>query len=1116
MTTSLTGYAISPQQRRLWTLAREGRRLLVQRAAWLDADAADAAGAAEDPEALRRAVLRAFGAHEAVRTALVRPPGSRLPLQVVGDEPAVAWRVAERGGASAAPAAEAAEVALDALCAEELLGDFDPEAGPAVRVALLPAGVGGPGRPGRPALVVTASALVVDGRSLEVLLEDLAGHLADPTGALAEVAVQHAQFSEWQNEVAGEAGPADEEDGALEDGVGRAALPFLRPTEGRRGDRPVLVRHLLAPATSRRLRAAAGGDPEELASLLLAVWAVLLRSLTRSDRLEIGASVAVRPVEDLARVVGPLAKVVPVALGLRGDFRLSEVRDRSRAALAEAAGRQEASFRPPLRPGEGSGAPRPAFVFGADLGHSGPGGLAASGIALARTYDWTEPCDLGLRAGLRGEAVELVHYGCAEGVAPDDLERLARRFGALLEAACEAPEATVEELERHLGPGEEEELLGFAGRPAPDAPPVSFLDSFRAAVARGPSVAAVVAEDGSLDYEALDARSDAVARALAEAGAGPETLVGLWADRSTAAIAGLLGILKAGGAFVPLDPALPANRLARLADELDLELLVGDGDLPEPLVHGGSRERRVVSPASGPEAVAPPRADAPPRAGSEEQTAYLLFTSGSTGRPKGVVVARRHLASYVREVVERLGLEPGERFASVSTLAADLGNTMVFPALATGGTLVLFSAEEIGDPRAFARAVAEHRVDNLKIVPTHLAALLQEGEAAAILPGKRLVLGGERAEAALVDRVLEAAPCAVYNHYGPTETTVGVAVADAGRWRAEPRSATVPLGRPLPESRLHVVDAALRPLPVWTAGEIAVGGAHVTRGYHGRPAATARAFVPDPFSGVRGARLYRTGDLGRLLGDGSVEFLGRRDRQLKIRGFRVETGEIEATLRRHVGVSAAVVVPREAREGEPGGLRLVAYVVPRGDGEGAGEPRDRDQGRGRSLQDFVHAELPAYMVPQVIQEVGALPLGPNGKVDLAALPDPEAPGRAARRPYEAPRDAVEELVVELWRDLLGTERIGVRDDFFELGGHSLLAMQLLSRLRRTFAVEVPLAAVFDRTSVGELAAALGEHEPSPGHLEKVARVHLKVRSMSGDEVAAELSARAGAREGAGG
>jgi acyl carrier protein len=266
--------------------------------------------------------------------------------------------------------------------------------------------------------------------------------------------------------------------------------------------------------------------------------------------------------------------------------------------------------------------------------------------------------------------------------------------------------------------------------------------------------------------------------------------------------------------------------------------------------------------------------------------------------------------------------------------------------------------------------------------------------------------------------------------------------------------------------------------------------------------------VPDPFSGEEGARLYRTGDLGRFLGDGAVGFLGRRDRQLKIRGFRVETGEIEATLCRHPAVSAAVVVPHAPREGEPGGLRLVAYVVGRGD--------DPAEGRQRGLQDFLHGELPAYMVPHVIQEVDSLPRGPNGKVDLGALPDPEAPGKASRRPYEAPRDAVEELVVELWRDLLGTERIGVRDDFFELGGHSLLAMQLLSRLRRTFAAELPLAAVFDRTTVGDLADALKEHEPSPGHLDKVARVHLKVRSMSGDEVDSELRARAGVQEGVGG
>lgn len=1043
MQNELTGFQISPQQRRGWALLQDGCRLVVQRASWLDA--------APDAETLRAAVLAVFGAHDVMRTTIRRPPGIKVPLQVVTDEPTIAWRVAEGP--------------LDAVCAAEIEAGVDPEEGPGVRVACLPDGE-------RKALVVTASPLLADGRSLELLLEALADHLAAPGAAVPEVAVQHVHFSEWQNEVAEEVGSTGPE-GTGPDAE-RPVLPFLRPIADRTGGRPRTHRDRLPAELAAGLRDAAG--PEGVDAVLLAAWAVLLRSLTGVDRLEIARSVDVRPVEDLAGVVGPLAKRVPMTLGLRGDFHLSEVRQRAATALEEAAERQESFFRP-AEGGRGT-----ALGFEIEAG------------ACDRSLDWSEPYELKLTVAERDRGLDLTLYGAAERVSGDDLELLALRLRAVLEAFAEDGDPLVEDAERRLHPAECQLLEGFAAGSGATAES-SFLDRFRAAVERDPGAPAVIAGGETVDYRALDRRSDAVARALVGLGVGPESLVGLWAERSVAAIVGLLGVLKAGGAFVPLDPALPVNRLAHIAGEVEMAAMVVGSAPPASLVEAVGDERMVS-------AVDPAMEDGPVTASDLPETAaYLLFTSGSTGEPKGVVVSRGHLASYVAEIVERLGFEPGERFASVSTLAADLGHTMVFPALATGGALVLFSAEEIGDPRAFARAMTEHRVDALKIVPTHLGALLQESDPSKVMPRRRLVLGGERTSLDLAERVLSAADCEVHNHYGPTEATVGVATQDVRSWWREPRSASVPVGRPLGTTRIDVVDAGFRRAPLWVTGEIVLGGDHVARGYHGRPAATASVFVPDPFSGRSGARLYRTGDLGRVLGDGSVEFVGRRDRQLKIRGFRVEIGEIEATLRRHPAVRAAVVVPREDPGDGAGNVRLIAYVVPEGDEEA-----------GSDLHDFLRAELPAFMVPHGVEPIESVPRTPNGKVDVAALPEPGAAGRA-ERPYVAPRGPVEELVAELWQELLGRERVGVHDDFFEIGGHSLLAMQLLSRVRRTFSVELPLPVIFDRTTVEELAETLVEHEPAPGQVEKVAKVHLKVRAMSADEIESELGARTGVGEG---
>ncbi|HLL47542.1 MAG TPA: amino acid adenylation domain-containing protein, partial [Longimicrobiaceae bacterium] len=556
---------------------------------------------------------------------------------------------------------------------------------------------------------------------------------------------------------------------------------------------------------------------------------------------------------------------------------------------------------------------------------------------------------------------------------------------------------------------------------------------FAAQAERTPDAVALVCEDRSLTCGALNARANQLAHHLRGLGVGPDAVVAMHFGRGVDAIVALLGILKAGGAYLALDPALPPERLAYMLEDSGAAVLVTRGDMADavpagsiPVVHLDGEVLRNES-----------EADLPGGAGAGD-LAYVTYTSGSTGRPKGVAVEHRQLSSYLFGLRDRLELTEGASYATVSTLSADLGNTAVFSALAWGGTLHVISEDRIFDGDLLGEYFARHGVDCLKITPSHLAALQTGGDPRRVMPRRWLVLGGESSSVRWVSELVAMAPeCAVFNHYGPTETTVGALAHRVGAWPAKTVSETLVLGRPLPNYRVFVVDASLRPVPVGVAGELLIGGAGVARGYLGRPGLTAERFVASPFGDDR---LYRTGDRCRWLADGTVEFLGRMDQQVKIRGFRVELGEIEAALRQDAGVAECAVVAREDVRGD---RRLVAYVV--------------GEARAEAVRARLRQSLPEYMLPAAFVFLDALPLTPNGKLDRKALPAPELASPEER--YVAPRTPAEEVLAGIWAEVLRLERVGVTESFFELGGHSLLATRVISRVRQVFGVEVPLRAL---------------------------------------------------------
>ena len=517
--------------------------------------------------------------------------------------------------------------------------------------------------------------------------------------------------------------------------------------------------------------------------------------------------------------------------------------------------------------------------------------------------------------------------------------------------------------------------------------------------------------DGSLSYSELDQAASALATRLGEAGAAAGHIVAIALPRSRALITAMLASWKLGAAYLCLDPSLPAQRQRQLLDNSGASVLID----PTHTLHGLAPAVSQAHIASHP-----------------QQLAYLIYTSGSTGTPKAVRVTQGNLAHYAQAVLKPLALSPQASLTALASVAADLGYTAWFGALLSGRTLQLISDELASAPEELAQYLAANPVDCLKIVPSHLAALLAVAEPQRLLPRQCLVLGGEGLDLALVQRLQQLAPsCRIVNHYGPTETTVGC-LTHAVQDEAPSLSGFAPVGLPLDNVQVQVLDAHLTPLPLGSIGELYIGGAGVADGYLGQPGLTARQFVPDPFAG-NGQRLYRSGDRVRMLASGAIEFLGRIDDQVKIRGFRVEPGEVEACLRACSGVREAAVLARALAEGEA--PRLVAYLV--------AEPGlDRAQ-----LRQQLAERLPEPLLPSVYVELEQLPRLGNGKVDRHNLPLP-APEPAPAQAHTAPRDPVEALLLTLWCEVLGKPALSIHDDFFALGGDSIMALQVIAKARK--------------------------------------------------------------------
>ncbi|MHA7630794.1 non-ribosomal peptide synthetase [Corallococcus sp. M7] len=976
--------------------------------------------------------------HESLRTTF--PEGDR-PTQHIAEAPVFTLEVQQLDDDSQ----------VQALLRQEAERSFDLARGPLFRALLLRL------QGTCSVLVLNLHHIVSDGWSLGVLYRELSmeygARLQGQPARLSSLPVQYADYAAWQREwlqgdvLQGQLAFWKEQ---LADAPHVLELPTDHPRPAVQRFDGSTFRFVLPSELRRALEALAREEGATLFMTLMAGFQLLLSRYSGQRDFIVGTPIANRTREEMEGLIGFFVNTLPLRAHLRDgvSFRevVRQVRDRALGAYAH----QELPFEKLVEELHVERAlshgPLVQVMFALQ---NAPGtlpqlpGLQVQAVELPLQ---TSKFDLSLMLEETGDGLSGVLEYASALFESHTIERMAGHFHRLLEGALHQPDSAIaalpwlSETERH------QVLVGWNDTARPYPRDASLVRAFNAQVAARPEAIAVRHGPDALTYAELDARANQVAWALKAQGVGRDARVGVCLPRSVDLIVSLVAILKAGGAYVPLDLDYPADRLAFMATDARLVAVVTASAFVSHVPEGPWKVLRLDSLPNGLER------HAPPDACTGDDLAHVIYTSGSTGRPKGVCIPHRGVARLVL-APDFIQLRPEDRIAQASTVAFDASTFELWSALLNGATLVLLSKEEVIEPSVLARRVREEGITVMFLTTALLNHVARTDP--SLLKGLRwLLFGGEAADPACIRAILShSAPEHIVHAYGPTENTV------YSTWfsptHVEPDAVTVPIGRPVSNSTAYVLDAHLHPVAPGIVGELFVGGDGLAWGYWERPDLTATAFIPHPFAKTPGARLYRTGDLVRQRHDGAFDFVGRRDHQVKVRGFRIEPGEIEAVLRQHPAVREALVL---VREDSPGDKRLVAYVT------------FRDTVTASDLRAHAQGSLPSHMVPSAFVLMDALPLNANGKVDRRALPVPEGdmPTTAGTRTLTA----LEQTLSAIWCAVLQRAHVPVDANFFDLGGHSLLATRIVSRTSKVLGVPVPVRTLFEFPTIEALARAL--------------------------------------------
>jgi amino acid adenylation domain-containing protein len=1002
--------------------------------------------------------------HESLRTTFTTVDGR--PVQVIAPLLTLALPILDL---RELPETER-EAEVQRLATNEAQRPFDLAEGPLVRATVLQLGendhVG----------LLTMHHIVTDGWSAGILIREMAviydAVCSGRPSSLPELPVQYADFAHWQrNWLEGE---------VLENQLNYwkeqllGAPPLLElPTDH---PRPAIQTFhgahqsiLLAPIVGDRLKALSRQEGVTLFMTMLAAFQVLLQGYTNQDDLVIGTPIANRNRLETEGLIGFFVNTLVLRTSLSGNPVFRDLLRRVREVCLGAYAHQDLPFEKLVEELHLARdlSRNPLFQVMFVLQNTPLQAVDLPGLSLSPVEVDTATTHFDLTMhfadtaqGLLGTLTYNTDLFEAATVA-----RMLTHFESLLGAIAAAPERRLSDLPL-LSEAERRNILVTFNDTKADKPGETCIPQlFEAQVERTPAAIAVVLDDQQLSYEQLNHRANQLANHLRLLGVKSETPVAMCLKHSVDMIVGLLAILKAGGVYVPLDPAYPKDRLAFILEDAQAPVLLSHASLLPGLPQHNAR---VVCLDSDSEIIAQASAENPFCLITPENLAYIIYTSGSTGRPKGVLISHASIAAHCISGQKYYALDSSDRVLQFASLSFDLSLEQIMPALVTGARLVMMSTD-VWDITEFHQKVSESGLTVLNVPTSYWNELARHwaglSELVPAIQARVFIVGGDTMLPEFVE-LWNRTPLRstrLVNAYGPTETTITATVFDVASGEGFRR---IPIGRPLTNRETYILNQHGNPVPLGVAGELYIGGDCLARGYLNRADLTAENFVPNPFSGEPGARLYKTGDRARYLSDGNIEFLDRIDQQVKIRGFRVELGEIESVLRQHPAVREAVVV---AREHGPGEKQLVAYIV---------APHDL-QPTADELRVFLKEKLPDYLMPSVFVPIDALPLMPNGKVDRGALPDASRAQLSPEKQFVAPRDPLEAQLVGLWEEVLGVRPIGVTDNFFELGGHSLAAVRLFALIEKRLGKRVPLATVFQGATVEHLATILRQRAQAP-------------------------------------
>ncbi|MEP6743438.1 MAG: amino acid adenylation domain-containing protein [bacterium] len=1001
-------------------------------------------------ELLQRSLQEIVNRHELLRTTFAQNQlyagSDGQPVQLVAENRNVDISLIDLSGEPP----DQREIKAQESARAEAQRLFDLTLGPLLRATLLKLGEH------EHVLVLSLHRIVCDDWSADILIEELwASYNSFARGEswpAAPLQIQYADYAAWQRQLLDGENLKPSLDywrANLKDAPAVIELPTDRSKPPVQTWHGASVQLVLEKELVERLRAIGAGENATLAAVLLASLNVLMTRHTRQQDLVVGAAISNRDTVAVKQLIGPLSNLLSIRTDLSSNPTFRELLAHVSSATHEAQRHRSLPFEKLIEElqVERSLSHAPVFqvTFKLEDARSYAGDV---GDLRIEEFDFDDGItQFDLTVDIRDSSDQL---DCRFGYNTDlfdraTIERMGGHFKVLLAGIVSNPEQGIADLPL-LPESELQQILAewnYCGREYKTADCIH--DLFEAQVERTPNATAVVFGDDRVSYSELNRRANQLAHHLRALGIGPEERVGICLGRSVETVVALLATLKAGGAYVPLDPAYPQDRLAFMLQDSRVPVLITQKSL---LAGLPDHRARVIQIDADWQKIAVESEANPSSSAVPENLAYVIYTSGSTGQPKGVAIEHVSTVAFLQWALASFSSEDLAAVLASTSICFDLSVFELFAPLCSGGIVVLVeNALQLPDLRS-------EEVTLVNTVPSAMAELVR---LRGIPPTVKIInLAGEPLAGSLVQRVYDQESVQeVLNLYGPSEDTTYSTFARLARGvTAEP-----PIGRPIANTAVYLLDSRLQPVPVGVGGELYLGGAGLARGYLNRSSLTAEKFVPNPFSQTPGARLYRTGDLARYRRDGNIEFLGRLDHQVKLRGFRIELGEIEIVLGQHPQVEQAVVV---AREDQPGDKRLVAYIVP----GVTGAPKASE------VRKFLQLSLPEYMVPSAFVMLDSLPLTPNNKVDRRALPPPDEARPNLQQAYVAPRDRLEGQLATLWKNVLQLKSIGVRDDFFELGGHSLLAARLFAQIENRLGKHLPLAALFQAPTIEQLANVL--------------------------------------------